>query len=80
MVNLKITYQPFTKAFALGYHASYNGANVQTMVRQWVVMITNGLTMVAFIKANCTRHGGVHRGNHYHCMVLFTMRELQRIE
>ena len=39
MVNLKVTYQPFTKAFAPGYH----GKTVRTMVRQWVVTITNPL-------------------------------------
>ena len=70
MVNSKISYQPFTNAIALGYHASYHasyhGKNRATMVRQWVVIIFNALTMVAFIKANCTRHGIVYQGNHYY--------------
>ena len=67
MVKLEITYQPFTKAFALGYHSE----TVRTMVRQWEVMITNGLTMVACTKANRTRHGSVHQGNHYHAWYFF---------
>ena len=66
MINLKIMYQPFTKTFELGYHASYHGETVRTMVRQWVVMITNGVTMVTSTEANCTRHGSVHQGNHYY--------------
>ena len=52
-----IIYQPITKAFEPGDHASYHGKSVRTMLRQWVVMMTNGLTMVALTEANRTRHG-----------------------